>query len=162
MSHTRWWFWRPIAAAAAVAAALAAGATALAQRSGDTWWTGYGNGPDNSRYFASRQIDRSNVDRLQVAWTYPFGETGTRRLIYDVSMADASKGWAVGQLGTVLRTEDGGHTWTYQENEKAGEGTHLHGVHAIDANTAWAVGDLTDALSCSASTRIITAPSLRS
>jgi quinoprotein glucose dehydrogenase len=75
------WFWRPIAAAAAVAAALAAGATALAQRSGDKWWTGYGNGADNSRYFASRQIDRSNVGRLQVAWTYPFGETGSSPIV---------------------------------------------------------------------------------
>ena len=28
-----------------------------------------------SRYFASRQIDRTNVTQLQVAWTYPFGDT---------------------------------------------------------------------------------------
>ena len=36
---------------------------------------GYGNGPDNSRYFASKQINKSNVNQLQVAWTYPHGET---------------------------------------------------------------------------------------
>ena len=39
------------------------------------WWTGYGNGPDNSRFFASKRINKSNVDQLQVAWTYPHGET---------------------------------------------------------------------------------------
>jgi len=73
--------------------------------------------------------------------TWKKGETGTRRLLYDVSMADAKKGWAVGQQGTILRTEDGGLTWTPQKNNKEDEGTHLFGVHAIDANTAWAVGD---------------------
>jgi quinoprotein glucose dehydrogenase len=81
MSHNRWWFWRPVTAAVAAVASIVAGAAALAQRSGDTWWTGYGNGPDNSRYFASRQINRSNVDRLQVAWTYPFGETGSSPIV---------------------------------------------------------------------------------
>ncbi|HXW07433.1 MAG TPA: PQQ-binding-like beta-propeller repeat protein [Vicinamibacterales bacterium] len=43
----------------------------------DKWWPGYGNGPDNSRYFASRQIDKANVGRLEVAWTYPHGDTGS-------------------------------------------------------------------------------------
>jgi photosystem II stability/assembly factor-like uncharacterized protein len=73
--------------------------------------------------------------------TWRSGQTGTRSLLYDVSMADARKGWAVGQAGIILRTEDGGSTWTEQENPKQGEGTHLFAVHAIDANTAWAVGD---------------------
>ena len=59
-----------------LAAGVAVVATSRAQSPTDKWWTGYGNGPDNSRYFASRQIDKSNVNRLQVAWTYPFGDTG--------------------------------------------------------------------------------------
>ena len=50
-------------------------ATSLAQSSGGKWWHGYGNGPDNSRYFASKQINKSNVAQLQVAWNYPHGET---------------------------------------------------------------------------------------
>ena len=45
------------------------------------WWTGYGNGPDNSRYFPSRQINKSNVTQLQVAWTYPFGDTGSSPIV---------------------------------------------------------------------------------
>ena len=45
------------------------------------WWTGYGNGPDNSRYFASRQINKSNVNQLQVAWTYPHGETSGNPIV---------------------------------------------------------------------------------
>ncbi len=43
------------------------------------WWPGYGNAPDNSRYFASRQINKSNVNKLQVAWSYPPGRHGLRR-----------------------------------------------------------------------------------
>ena len=56
-------------------------ATSTAQPSTDVWWTGYGNGPDNSRYFASRQIDKSNVSRLEVAWTYPHGDTGSSPIV---------------------------------------------------------------------------------
>ena len=59
-----------------MAAASLTVATLLAQSRADKWWPGYSGGADNSRYFASRQIDKSNVGRLQVAWTYPFGDTG--------------------------------------------------------------------------------------
>ena len=81
MIQTRRWPWRHVGAAACVAAGVAAGATGLAQPSADTWWTGYGGGADNSRYFASRRIDKSNVTRLQVAWTYPYGETGSSPIV---------------------------------------------------------------------------------
>ncbi len=73
--------------------------------------------------------------------TWNKGETGTRQLLYDVSMADATRGWAVGQSGTILRTVDGGLTWTRQANNKVEEDTHLFAVQALDANTAWAVGE---------------------
>jgi glucose dehydrogenase len=51
-------------------AILATAAAALGQSPNDTWWPGYGNGADNSRYFASRQINKSNVNQLRAAWTY--------------------------------------------------------------------------------------------
>src|SRR4051794_40791952 len=57
-------------------AVTAAVVTTMAQSSTDKWWPGYGNGPDNSRYFASKQIDKSNVTQLQVAWTYPYSDNG--------------------------------------------------------------------------------------
>jgi len=47
----------------------------------DQWWSGYGNGADNSRYFASRQIDRTKVGQLQVAWTYPYGDTASGPIV---------------------------------------------------------------------------------
>jgi quinoprotein glucose dehydrogenase len=75
MSDSRRRFWRRIAAFALLAACVATVATSVAQSRNDKWWPGYGNGPDNSRYFASRQISKSNVSQLQVAWNYAYGET---------------------------------------------------------------------------------------
>src|SRR6266550_2327667 len=73
---------RPFAlACAALAACAAAIVTPAAQSPTDTWWTGYGGGPDNSRYFPSKQITRGNVSQLQVAWSYPFGDTGSGPIV---------------------------------------------------------------------------------
>src|SRR5947209_2309226 len=47
----------------------------------DKWWPGYGNGPENSRYFASKQINKTNVKQLQVAWTYPYSDTAGYPLV---------------------------------------------------------------------------------
>ena len=76
MFQTQWqkrWYFQT---AFGLAAALAAVVSARAQSSADKWWPGYGNGADNSRYFASTQIDKSNVTQLQVAWTYPYSDSG--------------------------------------------------------------------------------------
>ena len=55
------------------AAACAAGcclAAAFAQQAHNTWQQ-YLQGSDSSHYSALKQINRSNVARLQVAWSYP-------------------------------------------------------------------------------------------
>ncbi|MDP9170827.1 MAG: PQQ-binding-like beta-propeller repeat protein, partial [Acidobacteriota bacterium] len=36
----------------------------------ETDWPGYGGGPEEIRYSPLRQIDKANVSRLQVAWSY--------------------------------------------------------------------------------------------
>jgi photosystem II stability/assembly factor-like uncharacterized protein len=64
----------------------------------------------------------------------------TNRLLYSVSMADAQYGWAVGQNGVILRTEDGGATWVEQPNVKRDEESHLFGVEATSPDHAIAVG----------------------
>jgi glucose dehydrogenase len=38
-------------------------------------WRDYAGGPDSSRFAASTQITKANVSQLQVAWTYPAGQT---------------------------------------------------------------------------------------
>ncbi|MEO8594428.1 MAG: PQQ-binding-like beta-propeller repeat protein [Candidatus Solibacter sp.] len=76
MSKTRWRKRGYLQTAFGLAAVLAAVVTTRAQSSNDKWWPGYGNGPDNSRYFASKQINKSNVTQMEVAWTYPYSDTG--------------------------------------------------------------------------------------
>jgi glucose dehydrogenase len=38
-------------------------------------WRDYAGGPDSSRFVAATGINKSNVGRLDVAWTYPEGDT---------------------------------------------------------------------------------------
>jgi hypothetical protein len=44
-----------------------------AQSSPDVGWPFYGNDAGGTRYSAARQIDRTNVAHLQLAWTYRTG-----------------------------------------------------------------------------------------
>jgi quinoprotein glucose dehydrogenase len=44
--------------------------------SSEPGWPTYGNDPGGTRYSPARQIDRSNVDKLKVAWTYRTGALG--------------------------------------------------------------------------------------
>jgi quinoprotein glucose dehydrogenase len=39
-----------------------------------TGWSDYLGGPDSAQYSALKQINKSNVSQLQVAWTYPTGD----------------------------------------------------------------------------------------
>jgi glucose dehydrogenase len=66
------------ACALALVALHAQGAKPAAQKpqSGPAGWIDYGGGASASQYSPLRQIDRSNVSTLQVAWTYPTGDTG--------------------------------------------------------------------------------------
>ncbi|WP_253657831.1 glucose/quinate/shikimate family membrane-bound PQQ-dependent dehydrogenase [Xanthomonas arboricola] len=50
------------------------GMTAVPPGSVQQNWSAYGNTDGGSRFAALDQINRSNVDRLQVAWTYHTGE----------------------------------------------------------------------------------------
>src|SRR6266480_2241067 len=59
-------------------APLIVAAIALAQSGGEKSeksWIAYGSRGDSSRYFDSKQITRENVQQLQVAWSYSYGET---------------------------------------------------------------------------------------
>jgi len=40
-------------------------------------WKDYGGGPDSSHFVDLRQIDKSTVNQLEVAWTYPTGDNRT-------------------------------------------------------------------------------------
>ena len=55
--------------------ALRFGGQARAQ-SPRTTWSDYSGGADSAQYSALKQINRSNVQRLKVAWTYPTLDQG--------------------------------------------------------------------------------------
>ena len=54
-----------------------------------------------------------------------------------IHFIDASHGWAVGDEGAILATDNGGKTWTPQTS---GTRTRLSSVHFSDASHGWAVG----------------------
>ena len=56
-----------------LALSLAISVFASAQTAPDAGWATYGNDPGGTRYSPARQIDRSNVAQLKVAWTYRTG-----------------------------------------------------------------------------------------
>ena len=57
--------------------------------------------------------------------------------LYGVAFPDASHGWAVGRLGTILATSDGGAHWKSRVGHHE---TGLDGVAFADASHGWAVG----------------------
>ena len=44
-------------------------------------WRDYAGGPDSSRFVAATAINRSNVSNLEVAWSYPGGQTDFNPLV---------------------------------------------------------------------------------
>src|SRR5512145_2087168 len=73
---------RLIAIAAAGVISTLPGAAALAVAgAGQREWRDYAGGPDSSRFVDATQITKSNVTRLQVAWTYPAGQTDFNPLV---------------------------------------------------------------------------------
>ena len=74
--------------------------------------------------------------RAQSGW-YLQNPLPTAMDLSAVCFTDANTGTAVGESGTILRTTDGGTTWTSQSN---GTTVRLNGVCFTDANTGTAVG----------------------
>jgi glucose dehydrogenase len=63
----------------ALALAGAAGLSLAAQAPRE--WRDYAGGPDSSRFVAATQITKANVKGLEVAWTYPSGQSDFNPLV---------------------------------------------------------------------------------
>ena len=70
---------RWMASVAALALAARAGVALSGQAPRE--WRDYGGGPDSSHFVAAKQITPANVSRLQVAWSYPSGQTDFNPLV---------------------------------------------------------------------------------
>lgn len=49
-------------------------------------WMDYGGGPANSHFVDLKQITKANVGQLEVAWSYPYGQTGFNPVVVDNTM----------------------------------------------------------------------------
>jgi quinoprotein glucose dehydrogenase len=67
------WFGSVCKMAAAGIVCIVSAGSDFAQSKGEAGWPTYGNDPGGTRYSAATQIDRGNVDKLKVAWTYRTG-----------------------------------------------------------------------------------------
>ena len=76
-------------------------------------------------------------------YSQPYGwftqPSGTGNNLNGVYFANANTGLVVGQLGTVLKTTNGGTNWVSQSS---GVNNHLLGVFFINPSTGWIVGDV--------------------
>lgn len=68
-------------------------------------WRDYAGGPDSSRFVAATQIDRDNVARLQVAWTYPDGDTDFNPLMVRGVVYSKARGTALVALDAATGRE---------------------------------------------------------
>jgi photosystem II stability/assembly factor-like uncharacterized protein len=57
--------------------------------------------------------------------------------LHDITFVDEQQGWAVGDMGTILHTVDGGESWQIQQQ---GAPLWMFCVFALDRNTVWAAG----------------------
>jgi photosystem II stability/assembly factor-like uncharacterized protein len=58
--------------------------------------------------------------------------------LYSINFADNSRGWTVGENGTILHTTDRGTNWSPQ---MSGTSVRLRSVDFVDLLNGWAVGD---------------------
>src|SRR5262249_384845 len=124
-----------------------------------TAWTGYLGGADSSQYSALKQIDKSNVTQLEVAWTYTAG-TGTLRfnpLVVDGVMYVLGANRSIAALDAATGKERWGHRnegvvgdrgMTYWESKDRSERRLLYMnagyLTAVDANTGYPIAAFGD------------------
>jgi quinoprotein glucose dehydrogenase len=86
-------------------------------------WSDYAGAADSAQYSALKQIDRTNVGRLQVAWTYPIGDGrkyNFNPLVVDGVMYVLSKGNSI----VALDAATGKEIWTWRDSEEITLITH--------------------------------------
>ena len=87
-----------------------------------TTWREYNGSPDAAQYSALKQINRSNVTRLRVAWTYPTGD-GARYLFNPVEIRGVVYVLAKNNSIVALDAATGKEIWVH-ENVRAPMTTH--------------------------------------
>ena len=99
------------------AASNSAGAATAAGKFDFAGWDQYLGGADSSQYSSLAQIDKSNVGRLEVAWSYPTGENYLfNPLIVGSTMYVLAKGRSI----VALDATTGREIWTHANEGAVG------------------------------------------
>jgi quinoprotein glucose dehydrogenase len=75
-------------------------------------WSDYSGASDSAQYSALRQVNRANVTKLKVAWTFPTGDNAKydfNPLVVDDTMYVLAKGYSI----VALNASTGKPIWTY-------------------------------------------------
>ena len=72
-----------------------------------------------------------------ITGTWSNQTSGTTEDLYKVHFVDANHGWAVGNVGTIIHTVDGGTTWNSQDSSTD---NNLFGLSFYNSDHGWAVG----------------------
>ena len=97
---------------------ITASLTIAAQRPTAPAVWGYGGGPEQIRYSPLKQIDRTNVKQLELAWTYDTGETGALQT-QPLVVGDVLFGYTPSQKVFAVNAATGAHLWTFDAGMKS-------------------------------------------
>src|SRR5215813_9794197 len=83
-----------------------------------TGWRDYAGGSDSAQYSALKQINRSNVSRLEIAWTYPTGDG--QKYSFNPIMVDGLL-YVLGKKNSVIALDaaTGKEVWVYTPDPPA-------------------------------------------
>jgi quinoprotein glucose dehydrogenase len=126
----------------AVLAALVCGETACAQQPRTTWHD-YLGGSDSSHYSALKQINTSNVNKLQAAWTYPITEdvnyTFGPMVVDNIAYFAAKQGSLV-----AVDASTGKELWVHPFPSASGVPSRFGGIAGMRGGNYWESKDRTD------------------
>jgi quinoprotein glucose dehydrogenase len=126
----------------ATVVALVCGHTAFAQQVRTTW-KDYLGGPDSSHYSALKQINTSNVNKLNVAWTYPTGDdvtyTFSPLVIDSIAYFAAKQGALVAADATT-----GKEVWVHSFAAPGAVPSRFAGIAGMRGANYWESKDRTD------------------
>src|SRR5580704_16647129 len=104
---------------AGLSGSLGRGGVSAAGDKAHTTWSTYLGSPDSNQYSALKQINKSNVGKLEAAWSYPAG-TGTVRfnpIVVDGTMYVLGANRAI----VALDAATGKELWTHPNEGAVGD-----------------------------------------
>ena len=112
-----------------------------AQKGAD--WREYLGGPDSSHYSPLKQVDTRNVDKLEIAWSYPTGDETSYTfcpLVVDNIAYVAAKNGAL----VALDASTGKELWTHTFAAGGGAGGRFGGIGGQRGANYWESKDRSD------------------